>query len=44
VLLENLLRQEDGKSVTADDIEFLAKWQASAEPGSGDRVLCRRGC
>jgi aconitate hydratase len=32
VLLENLLRQEDGKSVTADDIEFLAKWQANAEP------------
>jgi aconitate hydratase len=32
VLLENLLRQEDGKSVTANDIEFLAKWQAKAEP------------
>jgi aconitate hydratase len=32
VLLENLLRQEDGKSVTADDIEFLTKWQAKAEP------------
>ncbi len=32
ILLENLLRQEDGKSVTADDIEFLAKWQAKAEP------------
>jgi aconitate hydratase len=32
VLLENLLRQEDGKSVTADDIEFLAKWKANAEP------------
>src|ERR1700743_3275557 len=32
VLLENLLRQEDGKSVTANDIEFLAKWRASAEP------------
>src|SRR6202142_1091404 len=32
VLLENLLRQEDGKSVTANDIEFLAKWKASAEP------------
>jgi aconitate hydratase len=32
VLLENLLRHEDGKSVTADDIEFLAKWQAKAEP------------
>src|SRR5579859_4310525 len=32
VLLENLLRQEDGKTVTADDIEFLANWQAKAEP------------
>ncbi len=32
ILLENLLRQEDGKSVTAEDIEFLAKWQAKAEP------------
>ncbi len=32
VLLENLLRQEDGKSVTANDIEFLARWQAKAEP------------
>ena len=31
ILLENLLRQEDGKSVTADDIEFLAKWQAKRE-------------
>src|SRR6201991_969564 len=32
VLLENLLRQEDGKSVTADDIKFLANWEAKAEP------------
>jgi aconitate hydratase len=32
ILLENLLRQEDGKSVTADDIEFLANWKAKAEP------------
>jgi aconitate hydratase len=32
ILLENLLRQEDGKSVTADDIEFLAKWDPGAEP------------
>src|ERR1700755_1401774 len=32
ILLENLLRQEDGKSVTADDIEFLAKWDPNAEP------------
>src|SRR5665213_2204745 len=32
ILLENLLRHEDGKSVTADDIQFLAKWDATAEP------------
>ncbi len=32
VLLENLLRREDGESVTAADIEFLARWQPQAEP------------
>src|ERR1700735_3167924 len=32
ILLENLLRYEDGKSVTAGDIEFLAKWDPKAEP------------
>src|SRR2546430_15999674 len=32
VLLENLLRTENGKSVTPDDIRFLAQWQASAAP------------
>ncbi|HEY0759862.1 MAG TPA: aconitate hydratase AcnA [Acidisarcina sp.] len=32
ILLENLLRHEDGKSVTAADIEFLAKWAPHAEP------------
>ncbi len=32
VLLENLLRREDGVTVTADDIEFLGKWQPLAEP------------
>jgi aconitate hydratase A / 2-methylisocitrate dehydratase len=32
ILLENLLRHEDGKSVTKDDIEFLAKWDPKAEP------------
>jgi aconitate hydratase len=32
VLLENLLRCEDGVTVTADDIRFLAKWEAKAEP------------
>ena len=32
VLLENLLRHEDGRTVTADDIRFLASWNAKAEP------------
>jgi len=32
ILLENLLRTENGKSVTQDDIKFLAQWQASAVP------------
>src|ERR1700735_321327 len=32
ILIENLLRYEDGQSVTAGDIEFLAKWDPKAEP------------
>jgi aconitate hydratase len=32
ILLENLLRREDGQSVTADDIEAVARWDAQAEP------------
>jgi aconitate hydratase A / 2-methylisocitrate dehydratase len=32
ILLENLLRHEDGRTVTADDIKFLANWDAKAEP------------
>jgi aconitate hydratase len=32
VLLENLLRREDGVNVTASDIEFLTKWDAKAKP------------
>jgi len=32
ILLENLLRREDGVNVTAGDIEFLARWEAKAEP------------
>jgi aconitate hydratase len=32
ILLENLLRHEDGHTVTADDIRFLAKWNSKAEP------------
>jgi len=32
VLLENLLRNEDGTSVSKEDIEALASWDANAEP------------
>ncbi|GAB2889996.1 aconitate hydratase AcnA [Neomicrococcus lactis] len=32
VLLENLLRTEDGANITADHINALANWDASAEP------------
>ena len=34
VLLENLLRREDGQTVTAAHIESLAKWQPAAEPST----------
>ncbi len=32
ILLENLLRTEDGRMVTAEDITYLARWQAGAIP------------
>ncbi|MDF3981133.1 aconitate hydratase AcnA [Luteibacter sp. PPL554] len=32
ILLENLLRQEDGVNVTSKEIEAVAKWDAKAEP------------
>ena len=32
VLLENLLRNEDGDAVTSEQIEMLAQWNAGAEP------------
>src|SRR3979490_2980331 len=32
ILLENLLRNENGRSVLADDIKFLARWKACEEP------------
>ena len=32
ILLENLLRTEDGANITADDIRALAGWEPSAEP------------
>ena len=32
ILLENLLRREDGRVVPADDIEAVARWEPRAEP------------
>ncbi len=32
ILLENLLRNEDGESIRAKDVEALATWDAKAEP------------
>ncbi len=32
ILLENLLRNEDGEAIRAQDVEALATWKASAEP------------
>ena len=32
VLLENLLRTEDGANITAADITALGNWDATAEP------------
>jgi aconitate hydratase len=34
VLLENVLRHEDGVTVTADDVQAVAGWVAAAEPSS----------
>jgi len=34
ILLENLLRTEDGKNVSAADIRALAQWDPAAEPSS----------
>ncbi|HXD58264.1 MAG TPA: aconitate hydratase [Thermoleophilaceae bacterium] len=32
ILLENLLRTEDGEAVTAEDVEKVARWSATAQP------------
>jgi len=32
ILLENLLRNEDGETIRADDVVALARWDASAQP------------
>ncbi|MFP5504561.1 MAG: aconitate hydratase AcnA [Gammaproteobacteria bacterium] len=43
VLLENLLRFEDGKTVTADDIRALANWDPQEDPNvTGGREIAFR--
>ncbi len=34
ILLENLLRNEDGVNITADHVRALAQWDPSSEPGT----------
>src|ERR1700760_2318803 len=43
VLLENLLRNEDGEAIRAQDIEALARWDARAEPASEISFTPARG-
>ena len=38
ILLENLLRREDGRIVCADDIEAVARWRPGSQPTERDRV------
>ena len=42
ILLENLLRFEDGVNVTRADIEALLNWDPKAAPVLRDRVHARR--
>ena len=44
VLLENLLRHEDGETVRSQDIEALARWDAKAEPSDEIAFTRPRGC
>jgi aconitate hydratase len=42
IVLENLLRREDGAEVRAEDIEALARWDPRAEPSREIRFLPAR--
>ena len=42
VLLENLLRFEDGKTVTRQDIEAVANWDPKAKPSTANAILRAR--
>jgi aconitase A len=41
ILLENLLRTEDGTNTTADDVRALAAWDPTADPVDRDPVHAR---
>ena len=41
ILLENLLRREDGEAVPAADIEAVAKWDPQAQPSVEIAFCCR---
>ncbi len=41
ILLENLLRREDGKSVKADDVRALASWSGKSRAVAGNRFHAR---
>jgi aconitate hydratase len=42
ILLENLLRQEDGVNVNSKEIEAVAKWDAKAEPDTENSFMPAR--
>jgi aconitate hydratase len=44
VLLENLLRFEDGSSVTKDDIEAVVDWQNDKGAPTTRSPIARRAC
>src|SRR6204780_1532945 len=42
ILLENLLRNEDGESISAKDIEALARWDPTAQPSEENAFTAAR--
>ena len=44
VLLENLLRYEDGRTVTVDDIKAVAQWLDEQDLGAARSRSARRAC
>ncbi len=44
VLLENLLRFEDGTTVTRDDIQAMVDWQKERAPSPARSSIARPAC